>query len=79
MESFYIGKLHQSSAGAEAVQYKDDAAKGQFYDILRRRVEKFFRGNEVDYLLPLPATIWNADPAGAVPCPFLPVYTALPL
>ncbi|CAL5227084.1 g9990 [Coccomyxa viridis] len=48
LESFYIGELRQSAAGAEIVQYKDDAAKGQFYDILRRRVEKFFRGNEIN-------------------------------
>ena len=47
LESFYIGELRPSAGSTETVQYKNDAAKGKFYDVLRRRVEKFFRGNKV--------------------------------
>lgn len=50
LEKFCIGELAEADreGGSGAiVQYQDDTAEGQFYEVLKRRVEKYFRGNEV--------------------------------
>ena len=48
LEKLYVGNLRPSSAeGAGVVRYKSHNAEEEFYSTLRRRVEKFFRGNEV--------------------------------
>ena len=48
LEKFYVGDLRPSAAkGVGVVRYNSQNAEEEFYSILRRRVEKFFRGNEV--------------------------------
>ena len=46
LEKFLIGELSEADRGS-LVQYQDDAGEGHFYAVLKRRVEKYFRGNEV--------------------------------
>jgi hypothetical protein len=48
LDKFYIGDLRPSAAeGVGVVRYKSQNAEEEFYSTLRRRIEKFFRGNEV--------------------------------
>ena len=48
LDRLYIGELDVAPGEEmEVVEYEDDLAEGQFYQVLKRRVEKYFRGNEV--------------------------------
>lgn len=48
LEKFYIGDLDKADRNSPGiVEYQSDTQEGEFYDVLKRRVEKFFRGNEV--------------------------------
>ncbi len=48
LEKFYVGGLRHSTAeGVDIVRYEGHSAEEEFYSTLKRRVEKFFRGNEV--------------------------------
>jgi len=48
LDRLYIGELDVSPGEEmDVVEYEDDLAEGQFYQVLKRRVEKYFRGNEV--------------------------------
>jgi hypothetical protein len=53
LDKFCIGRLDDNGTEASAytVEYQDDTAEGAFYEVLKRRVEKFFRGNEVSAFL----------------------------
>ena len=45
---FYIGDLDEADRSSPGiVEYVDNTQEREFYDVLKRRVEKFFRGNEV--------------------------------
>ncbi len=48
LDQLYIGELDVAPGEQlEVVEYEDDLAEGQFYQVLKRRVEKYFRGNQV--------------------------------
>lgn len=43
-----MGELAEADRhSSKLVWYQDDTAEGQFYEVLKRRVEKYFAGNEV--------------------------------
>ena len=47
LDQLYIGELDVAPGEEmEVVEYEDDLADGQFYQVLKRRVEKYFRGNQ---------------------------------
>ncbi|BDA41024.1 Acyl-lipid (8-3)-desaturase [Coccomyxa sp. Obi] len=49
LEKFYIGDLDKAdSSNPGIVEYQSDMQEGEFYEVLKRRVEKFFRGNEIN-------------------------------
>jgi hypothetical protein len=41
------------------VEYHSDTKEGEFYEVLKRRVDKFFRGNEVTLLRKMVAHRYN--------------------
>ncbi len=43
LEKFCIGSL---DAGELVVTYDEDLEEGQFFAVLKKRVEKYFRGNQ---------------------------------
>ena len=43
LEKFCIGSL---AAGELVVAYTEDLEEGQFFAVLKKRVEKYFRGNQ---------------------------------
>ena len=48
LDKYLIGTLRSNAAKhVKTVHYKDDTGEGEFYNVLQRRVEKYFRGNEV--------------------------------
>lgn len=48
LEKFYVGELDKTDRDTPGiVEYQSDTQEGEFYEVLKRRVEKFFRGNEV--------------------------------
>lgn len=48
LEKFYIGDLATGAeAGPRIVSFHDDSREGEFYDVLKRRIENYFRSNEV--------------------------------
>ena len=53
LDKYLIGTLHSNAAkSVKTVRYEDDTGEGEFYNVLQRRVEKYFRGNEVRGCLP---------------------------
>ena len=48
LDKYVIGTIHSNAAkSVKTVHYEDDTGEGEFYNVLQRRVEKYFRGNEV--------------------------------
>lgn len=47
LDKFCIGDVRVEPGESVAVQYQQPAEQQQFYTILRQRVEKYFRKNEV--------------------------------
>ena len=48
LDKYLIGTLRSNAAkSVKTVHYMDDTGEGEFYNVLQRRVEKYFRGNEV--------------------------------
>ena len=48
LDKYVIGTLHSNAArSVKTVHYEDDTGEDEFYNVLRRRVEKYFRKNEV--------------------------------
>ena len=68
LDQLYIGELDVAPGEEmEVVEYEDDLAEGQFYQVLKRRVEKYFRGNEArDSLCSAAGLDWSL--AAAVVC-----------
>ena len=47
LDQLYVGELDVAPGEEmQVVEYEDDLAEGQFYQVLKRRVEKYFRGNQ---------------------------------
>ena len=55
LDKYEIGTVHSDAAiPVKTVHYQDYTGEGEFYNVLQRRVEKYFRGNEVrGYLMAL--------------------------
>ena len=66
LDRLYIGELDVAPGEEmEVVEYEDDLAEGQFYQVLKRRVEKYFRGNEVQSRGPLCRAAFCSTPCTA--------------
>ena len=48
LDKYLIGTLYSNATSiVTSVHYEDDTGESRFYSVLQRRVEKYFRGNEV--------------------------------
>lgn len=48
LEKFYIGNLDvRPGQQLEVIEYEEDLQEGQFFAVLKRRVEKYFKSNGV--------------------------------
>ena len=47
LQKFYIGNLARQAGEVAAVTYQQPPEEQQFYTVLRQRVERYFRKNEV--------------------------------
>ena len=47
LEKLYIGEVAADAGEAKAVEFQQPPEHQQFYTVLRQRVEKYFRKNEV--------------------------------
>ena len=68
LDKYVIGTLHSNPAKSfKTVHYEDDTGEGEFYNVLQRRVEKYFRGNEVrGYPDEFPDSICDCQAPGQV-------------
>ena len=48
LEKYYIGDVDvRPGQQLEVIEYEEDLQEGQFFAVLKRRVEKYFRSNGV--------------------------------
>ncbi|CAK0758443.1 hypothetical protein CVIRNUC_002620 [Coccomyxa viridis] len=66
LDKYVIGTIHSNAAkSVKTVHYEDDTGEGEFYNVLQRRVEKYFRGNEIN---PRTSRAWCVKAALIVTC-----------